>query len=87
MPKIEEIIGEIRKGRRFRRPGYPWGYIGDSQGVMRCSSLAVDDWELESVKKEITREDLAKAWDSLKFGVLSSDRSTLFDDLCKDLGL
>lgn len=37
----------------------------------------------ETVKREITREDLARAWNKARFNF----KDEAFDDLCKELGL
>lgn len=35
----------------------------------------------------ISRTNLARVWDSLKYNVLKSDKSSIFEDLCKGIGL
>ncbi len=91
--KLEEILPEIRKGRRFKRKHFThW----EAEGVPSCDeeislwSILSEDWELEPIKKLISREDLEMAWDKTVFPTnyaLDSKKSMYFENFCKELGL
>lgn len=91
--KLEEILGEIRKGRRFRMKRWEdQSYIeigAYNAFTFTVKDLLADDFELEPIKREISRDDLAKAWykASGQIGATESQFNRLFKLLCQELSL
>lgn len=83
--KLEEILPEIRNGRRFKRAIWDNYYTIEEQRDASLCTLLGFDFELEpneNVKKVISREDLEKAWIET-YGVAGSH----FREVCERLGL
>lgn len=59
--KLEEILPEIRKGRRFKLPGRVI-WLSGFETVTFYGDLMSEHFELEPIKKEISREDLERVW-------------------------
>ncbi len=94
--KLEEILPEIRRGRRF-------SYVQEYSPICTKSRffdatdlnlniplfwLSGDGWELEPIKKEISRDDLAEAWDrALIYNRGFVNSTPTLSTLCKELGL
>ncbi len=97
--KLENILPEIRKGRKFRvvnnRPGQ-WFSLSDLDNINNYKAsyfLTTESFELELEKKEISLEDLKIAWNNavrVEASVLLSEQkaenSTRFRDFVKRLG-
>jgi hypothetical protein len=63
--KFEEILPEIRKGKKFR---YAGGAFFDLQSFGRnypADMLIGEQWELEPITKEISLKDLEEAWNQV----------------------
>jgi hypothetical protein len=88
----------LRSGKRFRRKGCQWGSKLDTvrytlaQGYHSFFALSEEDilatdWELETVKKELSAEDIRKAFE---YSIVKADPSVyggFIDCLLKHLGL
>lgn len=93
--KLEEILPELRKGRRAKRKRWAPFYSCDEIAAdlsLDTQSILADDWELEPLPPKtvtITREELAKAWNSVqdKGDFQFFNNSVFADNLCKALGL
>ena len=74
--------------RRFKRKDWD-SFLKATQQVINIEDALATDWMLEPIKKEISREELRSAWDasSCKKFLCSSENSSAFDSLCKELGL
>lgn len=86
--KIEEILPEIRKGRKFRRKCWTSGYFHANQLYLDDVNLNAQDWELEPIPPQpitITLENLIKAWNKIS-PTVTVTKSTLFKDFVKELG-
>lgn len=62
---LEQILPEIRKGRRGRRKGWRdfWKPVVSYEFVLTTVDLLADDWELEpeEIKYVKTKKDFEKA--------------------------
>ena len=92
MAKLEEILPLVRKGRRFRHKNEPSKkWIGIDGGMMLdITDLVSDDFELEPIKKEISRDMLAQAWDEVikpKFHASDLQDAVEFLHFCERVGL
>lgn len=88
--KLEEILPELRKGRRAKTGG-PWKGLNDVFRISSIEILMCDKWELEPLSEQkitITRKQLADAWDKAMQGetLRSSDCSVYFDYIAAALG-
>lgn len=87
--KLEAILPEIRKGRKFRNTSPLFirkddNFKGQEQVFNGTFSFLLNDyWELEPVKVEITREQLEKAW----FNAYGTHNKAVLNVICKELGL
>lgn len=83
----------VRSGKVFFRRGDPDEFYPSSFDASEGSysftyaELLADDWEIEEKKVEVTREQLAKAWNNHCAGCLIANSSKSFDNFCKELGL
>lgn len=75
---LEEILPEIRKGRRVKNKLHEDYFIP-------MPMMLDESWELEPLKKEISRDDLAKAW--IVSHSHSDVKEVIFSTLCRILGL
>lgn len=61
--KLEEILPEIRKGRRFR-PNSSWRWCeSDEMYSFSLEYVLNDTWDLEPIKQKLSKEDIGRAWD------------------------
>jgi len=92
------IQDAIRSGKKFKRPCHVAWIFPDTYGTLSilhqgrdtsqarwCAAMDIlaDDWELETVKIELSAEDIRAAWGKL-YGISGL---WFLDNLLKDLGL
>ena len=86
--KFEEILPEIRNGRTFIRSGR-YSFNSSERVDFSLLQLLDDEWGLEPLKKELSREDLAKAWGASVAESRMDSRhvAMIYEAFCKRLGL
>jgi hypothetical protein len=84
--KLEEILPEVRKGRRFRLANCADANWIDKYWRLSLSELDNNDWELEPQIKSISLDDLKKAWNKEVLWLADADDSSTFNNFAKKLG-
>lgn len=90
--KFEEMFPRLKKGIRVKRRGWEnfHSIKDDKFRSIELSDMQADDWELETIKRDLTKKDLAEAWDAMSAKVTfycPSDESNGFAMLAQELGL
>lgn len=96
MSKGMMLIEAIKSGRKFRHKNSEiWLYVNDREEIyaeigscfITAKDILAEDWEIQEKKIEITRDQLAKAWDNHSPQAMSESwEPAFFDDICKELG-
>jgi hypothetical protein len=88
------IIDAIKSGKRIKRSMWPeFKHYENHYGAKYTAreDILADDWEIESHRVTITREQFNKAWDKAKtdkwIGLEVQKNFCERDDLARELGL
>lgn len=93
--KLEDILPEIRKGRKFRPvPRIPillsgggWLSLSDNRiNNYQASNLLTGEFELEPEQKLISLEDLVEAFNKRVVNSITENPIGVFDDFVRELG-
>jgi hypothetical protein len=87
------LIEAIKSGKRFRRKSQPgsdiWFRPSDTHPFYQYE-ITADDWEVESQKATITREQFDAVWSKYVQRLDPADRQAMLEELdtvAKELGL
>lgn len=68
-------------GKRFKRIGYNWIDTKNKHFYITIESILADDWEIETIKKELSKEDIIDAIDRSSFQLNKDFKQSVLDIL------